>query len=270
MPYSDPDYRVKVALPAPGENDQERPDEEDLEELQVVPEAVTHDPPNLPYPSGPRLLSGTLEYHRDNAYLYGMTYRMDTERYEAGLDPETYVHGLRNYRSFVRDLMKAARADPSDVQALTGAVQQAPRPVRATILTEDWCGDSALNTPILSALFHEAAIPLRIFRRSERPDLKKFYLDQGVTRIPVVSLWDGDGREMTRWIEAPKAAQVRKEDWKQAHPEFVRLQERWENDREAARRYAVLYREFLREMARWYREEGVWSETTREIVESFR
>jgi hypothetical protein len=261
VPYSDPDFRVKVALPSPSEDARSTGDEEDLEELQVVPEAVTRESPRLPYPSR------ALEYHGKNTYLYEMTHRMDAERFEAGYDPGTYVHGLRNYRSFVRDLMDTARADISHVQSLVAATEHAPRPVRATILTEDWCGDSAVNTPILASLFHDAGIPLRIFRGSEAPDLKQLYAEDGITHIPVVSLWDGEGRELTRWVEAPRAVQIRKDEWKQAHPEFVRLQGTWENDREAARRFAVLYREFLQEMARWYRE-GMWSETTREIVES--
>ena len=39
-----------------------------------------------------------------------------------------------------------------------------------------------------------------------------------------------------------------------------------ESDRDAAKQFASLYREFMEEMAKWYRD-GMWEETQREVVD---
>ena len=39
-----------------------------------------------------------------------------------------------------------------------------------------------------------------------------------------------------------------------------------EDDKEAAKKFALLYRSFIDEMVTWYKS-GMWDETTREIVE---
>lgn len=96
--------------------------------------------------------------------------------------------GLRNYRSMVKGLLSEAEADPEHVKLLKQKSSERKQPVRATVTTEDWCGDSALNIPILTALFERAGIELHIFRGSETPDLKERYESEGVDHIPVLSL----------------------------------------------------------------------------------
>ena len=182
------------------------------------------------------------------------------------MDAETYVSNLRNYRSLVKKLMDEASADTEHAERLRAAASDKSAPVRATMMTEDWCGDSACNTPILADLFAKAGIEFRAFRGSEEPELKDMYESEGDDHIPVVSLWDGEGRELSRWIEAPEAVQKKKESWKAERPEFMELYAKQKSDAEAAKRFAKLYREFLETMAGWYRE-GLWSETCREIVE---
>lgn len=190
---------------------------------------------------------------------------MDGSRFRSGYDAETYVRSLRNYRALVRELMRVAEPRADHVQALRKAAGERPQPVRATMMTEDWCGDSAANTPILAHFFQAAGIKFRVFRGSETSDLKQMYEDDGDTHIPVVSLWDGEGRELGRWIEAPRAVQQKKDDWKAARPEFMDLYQRKGSDRTAAKEFASLYGEFLRTMGEWYKT-GLWDETTREIV----
>ncbi|MFP4375375.1 MAG: thioredoxin family protein [Spirochaetaceae bacterium] len=191
---------------------------------------------------------------------------MDTQTFETGYDPETYVANLRNYRTFVKRLMGEASARSDHVTALVDAVQGVHAPVRATMMTEDWCGDSACNTPILADLFSRAGIEFRVFRGSEQTDLKQKYNSEGATHIPVVSLWDGSGRELARWIEAPAVVDRKKTAWKKEHPEFTELYDKQKTDTDAAKRFATLYRQFIEEMAEWYMA-GDWDETTREIVE---
>jgi hypothetical protein len=189
---------------------------------------------------------------------------MNSTLFEKGYDPAAYVGGLRNYRSMVKGLLSEARADSGDVTLLKQKASARKQPVRATVTTEDWCGDSALKIPILADLFERAGIELRIFRGSETPELKERYESEGVDHIPVLSLWDGENKEIGRWIEAPAAIGPLKEEWKAARPEFMTLYARKETDPEAAGTFAKMYRGFLEEMARWYRD-GMWRETTREV-----
>ena len=105
-----------------------------------------------------------------------------------------------------------------------------------------------------------------MFRGSEHEPLKTKYESEGNDHIPVISLWNGDGRELGRWIEAPRAVDTLKSEWKAKRPHFMELYGKQKEDKEAAKEFASLYREFLDEMAGWYRS-GMWLETTREIVE---
>ena len=190
---------------------------------------------------------------------------MDEALFAAGYEPESYVASLRNYRSFVRALMEEASVQASHVQALKEAFAERPQPVRATVVTEDWCGDSACNLPVLAPLFDAAGVPFRVFRGSEQPEMKDFYESEGVDHIPVVSLWDGNNVEIARWVEAPEAMTAKKNAWKAVRPEFMDLYRRQSEDKAAAKEFATLYRTFMDEMADWYKA-GLWNETTREIV----
>jgi hypothetical protein len=197
---------------------------------------------------------------------------MNTKTFSAGIDPATYIQTIRNYRSFAKSLAEVASADPSHVDALRDAVSRHPGPVRATIMTEDWCGDSACNTPMVASLCEAAGIELRILRGSETPELKAFIeTDSSVhpptDHIPVVSIWDGEFNEIARWIEAPAAVDKKKAEWKSKQPNFMKLYEDRQSGPDAAKAFATVYRGLLEEMGRWYRD-GMWKETTREIVES--
>jgi len=165
--------------------------------------------------------------------------------------------------------MNDAHARSEHVEALKAAVAGAPGLVRATVMTEDWCGDSACNIPILASLFGGAGIELRIIRGSEQQDLNDYYNKSGADHIPVISIWDGDFNEIARWMEAPAAVSVRKDAWKAERPEFMELYRKQADDKNAAKKFGVLYRQFIDEMITWYKA-GMWDETTREIVEACR
>lgn len=196
---------------------------------------------------------------------------MNLAEFESGFRPEGYVDALQNYRSFVRKLMPVASPNPGHVEQLKAAATEAAGELRATIMTEDWCGDSACNLPVLAPLFSEAGITLRILRGSENPGLKE-YIENDTSahaptdHIPVLSVWDGEFNEIARWVEAPEAVTEKKDAWKAERPHFMELYARRAGDPEAAKEFAKLYREFLETMGEWY-SAGLWDETTREVAE---
>ena len=187
---------------------------------------------------------------------------------EKGFEPDDYVANVRNYRSLIKKLAGEARPDDSHVDRLAEAA--ATRNVSfASLMTEDWCGDSACNVPVLMKLFEQAEIPFYIVRGSEHAPLNDYYNNSGATHIPVVSIWADDGTELARWVEAPEAVSELKDEWKSARPEFTQLYEKQKaGDSEAQKEFGKLYREFLEQMAAWYRDEGKWAESTREVVEA--
>ncbi len=77
---------------------------------------------------------------------------------EKGFEPGAYISNVRNYRSLMKKLFDEADADTSHLDRLAEAA--ASRNVSfASLMTEDWCGDSACNVPILTKLFEQAEIP---------------------------------------------------------------------------------------------------------------
>ena len=187
---------------------------------------------------------------------------------EKGFEPNDYITNVRNYRSLIKKLAGEASTDDSHVDRLAEAA--ATRNVWfASLMTEDWCGDSACNVPALMKLFEQAEIPFYIVRGSDHEELNDYYNNSGATHIPVVSIWAEDETELTRWVEAPESVSKLKDEWKAGRPEFMELYEKQNaGDSEAQKEFGKLYREFLEQMAQWYRDDGHWSESTREIVES--
>lgn len=184
-----------------------------------------------------------------------------------GYETNDYLGKVRNYRSLIKKLAESATPDPQHVERLKAAVKKTGA-THASLMTEDWCGDSACNVPILSKLFEGAGLPFRIIRGSEVTNVKEFYENDNATHIPVVSIWDDNEKELMRWIEAPESVGQKKAAWKSEHPEFEELYEKQKSgDTEATKKFGALYRQFLEEMAGWYRDENHWEETTREVVE---
>ena len=190
---------------------------------------------------------------------------MTQDYFDSGSEIETYLKDVRSYRSLVRSLTKEARVDAAAAAELQKALADHPGPVIATVHTEPWCGDSACNLPILRPLFAAAGIPFRVFDEANHPELKEYYRADGEGHIPVLSLWDGQGHEIGRWVEAPAAVQPLKQQWKAEHPRLMELYPLKADDPEAEKEFARLYRSFLEDMAIWYRE-GMWEETVKEIV----
>jgi len=80
--------------------------------------------------------------------------------------------------------------------------------IHVLALTEDWCGDSVRNLPVIAKLVE--SIPdaeLRILRRDLNMDLMERYALNGKKRIPTVVFFDSDFKELAVWIEKPTSAQ---------------------------------------------------------------
>jgi hypothetical protein len=189
---------------------------------------------------------------------------MTKEYFDRGVDIDEYVASYRNYLSLVRGTLRDARADEERVTALKDTLLRFDGPVRASAFTEAWCGDWACNLAILKDLFARGGLPFRVFDGGHGA-LAERYQGKGVDHIPVVSLWDGAGKELVRWIEAPEAVQPLKDDWKRRNPRLMELYAIKGTDKDAENEFARLYRNLLEEMVGWYRG-GMWNETMDEVI----
>lgn len=80
--------------------------------------------------------------------------------------------------------------------------------LRVLVSAEAWCPDAAENVPTIVRLMETAPedVRLRLFARSEHPELDSLLHGLGVTRIPAVLLCDGDFRVLGTWQERPVPA----------------------------------------------------------------
>ncbi len=188
--------------------------------------------------------------------------------YAAGLSWEAYLEAMKKHRELSAELYREAKITDSERRELSDFVKRRGGALSISVMTEDWCGDSANNLPIVKRLSEAAdGVAFRVFFGSRNPELKAGYEAAGIDHIPVVSLFDADFREIGRWVERPKAAKVKVEGWEAAHPELSRLRASKDvADKEALR---ALYDGLVVEMSGWYRG-GLWRETVRELLETLK
>ena len=195
--------------------------------------------------------------------MEGTPISMTEARFRKGFTWPEYVAQMRVNRERVTQLFDQVTIAPEDRRAFSEAVARHGGHLYVTALTEDWCGDAVVNLPLVARLAEEVpGMELRLFRRSENPDLEQAYAADGVTSIPVLSFFDAEWREVGRWVERPAAAHRRVEAWWTARPEAAALR-RSDRPEDQRKRRAVL-RQLLTEMMEWYRD-GLWNATLDEL-----
>lgn len=195
--------------------------------------------------------------------LEATSFSLTKERYYDGLTWESYLGRMRRNGELMTDLLNGFAIDEGARKAFAHSVARRGGQIAVAVMTEDWCGDSAVNLPVIARLAHDVpGIELRIFIGSENLDIKAGYESEGLENIPLVSFFDSGFAEIGRWMERPKAATARVEAWTADHPEIAEIGMLPDPERkEGIRAY---YDRLLQEMAGWYRG-GLWRETLREI-----
>jgi hypothetical protein len=119
------------------------------------------------------------------------------ERFEQGLTLAQYLRQMRMNRDRFVALMRSTAAD--------GSLSGPGRKLKVLVITEDWCGDSLYQFPILARLVEgDPDVELRVFLRDRNPDLMDQFLKRGRYRtIPVFVFFDEAMNELARFIERP-------------------------------------------------------------------
>ena len=120
------------------------------------------------------------------------------ERFTQGLTLAQYLAQMRMNRERFVQFMERAEVD--------GVVLTPPgRPLKVLVITEDWCGDSLYQFPVLARLAEgNPDVELRVFLRDQNPDVMDQFLKRGRYRtIPVFAFFDEQMNELARFIERP-------------------------------------------------------------------
>ena len=177
-------------------------------------------------------------------YLAEWREEINTPLEDLDKEERKYAHYARyNYdrSEHVHDAFEASE----ELQQAMAAIET---PQLWMVLTENWCGDSAYNLPVLQ----EAArlsdqVELRILYRDENLDIMDQYLTGSSRSIPkLVAFGAESGEELFQWGPRPQGAQQRRQELlsEGAHQERV-----------------------VENLLAWY-ESGGWNEVSQELTEA--
>jgi Thioredoxin len=92
---------------------------------------------------------------------------------------------------------------------ITELIKSIDQKLTWAIISENWCGDSAQNLPIIEKLSRlNENISLRIVLRDEHPEFMEKYLTNGKRSIPKLIILDSDYNQLAIWGPRPKSAQL--------------------------------------------------------------
>jgi len=193
-----------------------------------------------------------------------MEFPINNNNWQLGLELDQFVEGMQTHYTDMQRRLKTVNLSEAEVKLFNKLDQT----VHGLVMTEDWCGDSLMNLPILVKIAEGAPhLDLRIFLRHKWTDLDAYFKERNVTNIPVFMFLDVDFKEIGVWVERSKAASERLGVWVSAHPEYEAIRASSELSREEKRaRLAPLLAERQLEMENWY-QNGLQSTAVVEIAE---
>lgn len=126
---------------------------------------------------------------------------MTPERFAQALTYEAYKARMERNRDRFEENERTNVIRPEDVAHFA-----ALPPLRAVVLTEDWCSDAVATLPLLAELAERSGtIDLRVLYRDQNLDLMDAHLKRGQFRsIPTVIFYDGEWNDVGAWLEKPK------------------------------------------------------------------
>lgn len=142
-------------------------------------------------------------------------------QWESGLTLDQFVAQMRCKAEDMRRRLANVTLTPSEREILAGL----HGPAHVLVMTEDWCGDSLMNVPILAqVLANIPGMDLRIFIRHESEDMRLSYEERDIRTIPVFTFFNEDFEEIGTWVERPQAAHRWRREWRARHPERDAIQ----------------------------------------------
>ncbi len=144
------------------------------------------------------------------------------ERLSGAMTPDQYIEQMGENRGLFLANLAAVRLTAPE----RAPFERLPAPLTVLVLTEDWCGDSAANLPIVVALaWQTGGLDVRILKREGNEDIAgRYLLDDGRNHIPTYVVLDERMEEVGHLIERPAAVgevmQRFRTEWFAAHPDL--------------------------------------------------
>ena len=184
------------------------------------------------------------------------------EVWNQGLLLQEYIGRMEIYQKEMQQRVNDLRITSAEFQKLKEFNQVR----KILVLTEDGCRDSLMNLPIISKIVEASPhIEMRIFIRSEHPELTLFFSQNGYNKIPLCWIMKADFSFCGAWVERPQSAYRMIEAWKNDHPDYLRIQNDITlSDEQKKISIKPLSDQLLDEMWNWY-DTGLQSDTSREI-----
>jgi|AutmiccommuBRH23_1029490.scaffolds.fasta_scaffold00085_67 hypothetical protein len=182
--------------------------------------------------------------------------------WNSGLSLNDYIIKMDTYQKEMLQRINDIRITSAEFQRLKTLDEKR----KILVLTESGCRDSLMNLPILAKIMEAAAfISLKIFIRSENRELTEFFALKGIHNIPVFWVMNDDFSYCGHWVERPKPAYRKVEEWKKENPEYESIKNDMTiSEAERAIRIKTWSEKLLDEMWNWY-DTGFQSDTIREI-----
>ncbi len=143
-----------------------------------------------------------------NAGLTYAAYQAEWERQLTEKPADKEARKMQHYRRYNAERTQMVEAEfvPSD--ETVAAMASISRAQKWLVLTEDWCGDSAVLLPVAERIARDAEqVDLRILPRDEHLDLMDQYLTNGGRSIPKLIAMDAEtGEELFTWGPRSDAA----------------------------------------------------------------
>lgn len=154
------------------------------------------------------------QFFSDRRPHEGLTYETYLERWKARM--EVPVAGmdkaqrkLYHYAKYNLERSERVSREYKASDRLLTAVGSVEEPQLWMVITEEWCGDSAFNLPIIAAAAtRNPQIALRILPRDANLDVMDLYLTEGARSIPKLVAFAPDGEELFTWGPRPEPARL--------------------------------------------------------------
>ncbi|KKK34179.1 thioredoxin [Salinicoccus sediminis] len=126
--------------------------------------------------------------------------------FDKAMSAETYISNMEKHKENLENVFNNF-AIPDDENFFRRLEN---KNLRAIVITEDWCGDAMMNTPVLLHLAKKSHMEVRMLLRDDNLELMDQYLTNGKSRsIPIIIFIDQNGEEVTHW--GPRSGFVQEE-----------------------------------------------------------
>lgn len=188
----------------------------------------------------------------------------DNQFWQSGLTSDEFIDGMKINQEDMKRRIEEINFSHHERLLISSLTQD----IFVIVVSEDWCGDSLMNLPIIVKLSKICShIHLRIFVRSAHPELRAYFADRGITNIPTFYFLDDKFCEIGVWVERPKKAYPILADWKAKHPEMEAIRNAPNLSKEEKRELLKPFTQKLnKEMENWYAD-GLQHETISEIMD---